>query len=98
MKQKMRNNKYVSLKINFQLCLLLGSILFCIVMTLLFVNQTRDINTLRVKSSNQNAVIEELESRISESENEKSNLEDQINDLEGRISDLEDRRIVVTYK
>ena len=67
-------------------------------MIFLFLSQQRDIDILKSKSSELNALIQNLKNDVSELEDEKSNLEDQISDLEGRIDDLENRRIVITYQ
>lgn len=98
MSQKMKSSKYIPVRIDIQKILIVTLFIFSLIVIFFFIKQKNDIDILKSKSSEQNILIHNLKSQMSDVEGEKSNLEDQINDLESRIDDLENRRVVITYQ
>jgi len=94
----MTSNKYIPIRVNVQRILVGILFIFSVIMIFLIINERKEINILKNKSTGQTVLIRILRSQVSDLEDEKSNLEDQISDLEGRIDDLENRRIVITYE
>lgn len=94
----MRSGRYIPVKVDTQKILLVVLLIFSIIIVFLFRTQKKDIDTIKIKSFEQNVLIRNLKSQVSDLEDEKSNLEDHISDLEGRIDDLENRRVVITYQ
>lgn len=88
----MTSDKYVSIRINSSKALFAVLVLLIVVLIFLFVNQKKEMHSLRAKSIEQNNQIRLLENAIDDLESKNSDLEDGFQDLENRVYDLESIR------